>query len=68
MYLVAKILCGVLIIALGCFMNFFPNKATKNGADASEENIKKVKRNGKIVIVCGIIVTITNILIETVLK
>ena len=51
------------IYLLGGFMCIMPQKAVKKELQNSEEEIKRAKRNGIIILVAGIVFIVVNILL-----
>ena len=54
---------GVIFILLGGFMCIMPQKAVKKELQNSEEEIKRAKRNGIIILVAEVVFIIVNILL-----
>ena len=54
---------GVIFILLGGFMFMMPQKAVKKELQNSEEEIKRAKRNGIIILVAGVVFIVVNILL-----
>ncbi len=55
MYEMIPILLGVLMMGMGVFMAASPEKAAKKELRENENELKKVRKSGFIMIVCGII-------------
>ena len=62
MYDMMPSIFGVMMILLGTYMAVNPEKATKEEFRNNEKIIKKTKRNGFIVIGCGITLIILGII------
>lgn len=62
MYDLIPYFLGVMMILLGAFMTGNPKKATKEEFRNDENTVKKTKRNGFIVIGCGIALIILGII------
>lgn len=54
---------GIVMLGLGAFMYLKPKESTKKEMRDSEEAVSKIKRNGKFVFICGVVVIIIGILI-----
>ena len=55
MYEMIPILLGVLMMGMGVFMAASPEKEAKKELRENENELKKVRKSGFIMIVCGII-------------
>ena len=55
MYEMITILLGVLMMGMGVFMAASPEKAAKKELRENENELKKVRKSGFVMIVCGII-------------
>ncbi len=55
MYEMIPILLGVLMMGMGVFMAASPEKAAKKELRENENELKKVRKSGFVMIVCGII-------------
>ena len=55
MYEMIPILLGVLMMGMGVFMAADPKKAAKKELRENENELKKVRKSGFVMIVCGII-------------
>ena len=66
MYEIMPIVFGGLMILLGIFMVTNPVKATKKELRKDEFAVKKVKRNGFIEIICGIVVIILQLILKNI--
>ena len=55
MYEMIPILLGVLMMGMGVFMPASPEKAAKKELRENENELKKVRKSGFVMIVCGII-------------
>lgn len=55
MYEMIPILLGVLMMGMGVFMATSPEKAAKKELRENENELKKVRKSGFVMIVCGII-------------
>ena len=54
---------GIIFILLGAFMAIMPQKSVKKEFQDSEEQIKKAKRKGIIILLAGIVFIVVNILL-----
>ena len=66
MYDLMPFILGIMMILLGIYMSGNPKKATKEEFRNDEKVIKKTKRNGFIVIGCGITLIILGILLKNI--
>lgn len=66
MYNLMPIIFGTIIILLGIYMITNPVKATKKELREDKNAVKKVKRNGYIEIICGIVIIIIGILLKNI--
>ena len=55
MYEMIPILLGVLMMGMGVFMAASPEKAAKKELRENENELKKVRKSGFVMMVCGII-------------
>lgn len=55
MYISAKVICMLLVSALGIFMAIFPEKATREDLRDDPDQVKKMRRNGLLLTVLGIV-------------
>ena len=67
MYDLIPCILGVMMILLGAYMSGNPKKATKEEFRNDEKIVKKTKRNGFVVIGCGIVLIILGIIKGTIL-
>lgn len=67
MYDLIPCLLGGMMILLGTYMSANPKKATKEELRNDENVVKKTKRNGFVVIGCGIVLIILGIIKGTLL-
>ena len=66
MYDLMPIIFGGLMILLGTYMTTNPVKATKKEFREDKNAVKKIKRNGFIEIICGIVLIILGILLKNI--
>ena len=62
MYDLIPYFLGIMMILLGTYMTSNPKKATKEKFRNDENVVKKTKKNGFIVIICGIALIILEII------
>lgn len=62
MYNLLPIICGAIFIALGLFMAICPKLATKKEERDNEEAVKKIRRNGFVEIICGVLIILIRVL------
>ena len=62
MYDLIPCFLGIMMILLGTYMSLNPKKATKEELRNDENIVKKTKKNGFIVIGCGIVLIILGII------
>ena len=55
MYEMIPYILGIIFILLGTFMAIMPKKSVKKELQDSEEQLKKARRNGIIIVVLGIV-------------
>ena len=63
MYDLLPVFFGVVMLGLGLFMALNPKGATKEELRDNEAEVAKIKRNGFIIIGCGIVAIVIGILL-----
>ena len=66
MYDLMPLILGGIMILLGTYMTTNPVKATKKELREDKNAVKKIKRNGFIEIICGIVLIILGILLKNI--
>lgn len=63
MYEILPYILSACFVLLGLFMAIMPKQATKKDLRESEDIVQKTRRNGFIVMVCGIILLVIDIVL-----
>ena len=62
MYEFFPIICGIMMLGLGAFMAIDPKTSTKKEMRDDEKAVAKIRRNGFVIIGCGVVTIILGII------
>lgn len=64
MYEYLPIILGCAMLSMGAFMYFKPEQSVKKEMRDSKEAVQKIKKNGRLVFLCGVVAVVVGIFLK----